>query len=79
MSLPTRVLDPAARSIGMGVFYTVYFFGVMLGPALGGRYAALVGSAGAAFDFGAAMLLVCPFALWIFHRTTNGLHPPAQE
>lgn len=68
MSLPARVLEPQTHSIGMGVFYTVYFFSMMVGTGLGGSYAAFVGSAGAAFDFGAAMLLTCPVILWLFHR-----------
>ena len=36
MSLPARVLAPATRSIGMGMFYTVYYAAMMLGPVIGG-------------------------------------------
>ncbi len=37
MSLPARVLQPATRAIGMGIFYTVYYGTMMLGPVVGGR------------------------------------------
>jgi predicted MFS family arabinose efflux permease len=71
MSLPARVLDPAARALGMGVFYMVYYGGMMLGSALAGGYATSVGSAKGAFDFGAAALLLCPLLLWGFHHATK--------
>ena len=54
MSLPARVLRPATRAIGMGIFYTLYYAAMMLGPVIGGACAKWAGSAAAAFDFGAA-------------------------
>jgi MFS family permease len=68
MSLPARVLRPATRAIGMGIFYTLYYAAMMLGPVIGGACAKWAGSAGAAFDFGAAMILACPLLLWGFNR-----------
>src|SRR5258707_11476097 len=68
LSLPARVLQPATRAIGMGVFYTVYYVTMMLGPVVGGACAKWAGSAAAAFDFGAAMVLACPVILWAFNR-----------
>ena len=68
MSLPARVLQPATRAIGMGLFYTIYYACMMLGPVIGGACAKWAGSAGAAFDFGAAMILACPVILWGFKR-----------
>ena len=68
MSLPARVLQPATRAVGMGVFYTVYYATMMLGPVVGGACAKWSGSAAAAFDFGAAVLLACPLLLWTFKR-----------
>jgi MFS family permease len=68
MSLPARVLAPATRSIGMGIFYTMYYAAMMLGPVAGGAVAKWAGNAAAAFDFGAAMMLVCPVLLWGFNR-----------
>jgi MFS family permease len=68
MSLPARVLQPATRAIGMGLFYTMYYAAMMLGPAIGGACAKWTGSAAAAFDFGAVVLLACPVILWGFNR-----------
>jgi MFS family permease len=68
LSLPARVLEPGTRAIGMGIFYTVYYIGMMLGPALGGLCAKWAGTAGAAFDFGAAVILACPGLLWVYRR-----------
>ena len=77
MSLPARVLQPATRAIGMGVFYTVYYAAMMLGPIVGGACAKWAGSAAAAFDFGAAMLLACPLLLWGFNRIAAAPPPKA--
>ncbi len=68
MSLPARVLQPATRAIGMGLFFTVFYAAMMLGPVIGGACAKWAGSAAAAFDFGAAMILLCPLILWGFNR-----------
>ncbi len=68
MSLPAQVLAPSTRAIGMGIFYTVYYAAMMLGPVIGGAGAKWTGSVAAAFDFGAAMLLACPVVLWGFNR-----------
>ncbi len=68
MSLPARVLQPGTRAIGMGIFYTVYYAAMMLGPVIGGAAAKWAGSAGAAFDIGAAALLACPLLLLGFNR-----------
>jgi predicted MFS family arabinose efflux permease len=70
MSLPARVLQPATRAIGMGLFFTVYYAGMMLGPAIAGVCSNWAGSAGAALDFGAATILACPVLLWGFNRIT---------
>ena len=67
MSLPSRVLEPANRAIGMGVFYTLYYATMMLGPIIGGAAAKWTGSAAAAFDFGALALVICPLLLWAFN------------
>jgi MFS family permease len=68
MSLPARVLQPQTRAIGMGIFFTVFYAPMMLGPAIGGAIAKWTGSAAAALDFGTAALLVCPILLWGFSR-----------
>ncbi|WJR75979.1 MFS transporter [Bradyrhizobium sp. NP1] len=63
MSLPARVLQPATRAVGMGLFYTLYYAAMMLGPVIGGAY----GSTTAAFDFGAIALALCPLLLVLFN------------
>ena len=68
MSLPARVLRSETRAIGMGVFYTLYYGTMMLGPVIGGALAKWTGRAGTALDFGAALLLACPVLLWGFSR-----------
>jgi len=68
MSLPARVLAPQTRAIGMGVFFTVFFGCMLLGPVIGGACAKWAGNTAAAFDFGAAMILLCPVLLWGFER-----------
>lgn len=81
MSLPARVLQPGTRAIGMGIFYTVYYAAMMLGPVIGGNAAKSIGSAGAAFDVGATALLACPLLLLGFNRivprdrTPRDAHP----
>lgn len=79
LSLPALVLEPGTRAIGMGLFASVSYVGLVLGPALGGKYATWVGSAGAAFDFGAAALLICPLILWMFHLFQSGVQIPVQS
>lgn len=76
MSLPARLLGPATRSIGMGVFYTVFYLGMMLGPTVGGGYSKSAGTAAAAFDFGAVVVLLCPILLWMLYRVVPALHRP---
>ena len=72
LSLPARVLEPDTRAIGMGLFFSISYIGLVLGPTLGGRYATWAGSAGAAFDLGAAVLLICPVMLWMYQRFQSG-------
>ncbi len=77
MSLPARVLRPETRATGMGIFYTVYYAAMMLGPVIGGACAKWTGSAAAAFDFGAALILACPALLWGFNRVPARIPRPA--
>ena len=68
MSLPARVLWSETRAIGMGIFYTLYYGTMMLGPAVAGALAQSTGQAASAIDFGAAVILACPLLLWAFNR-----------
>jgi MFS family permease len=68
LALPARVLLPATRAVGMGIFYTMYYATMMLGPPIAGATAKFTGSAAAAFDFGALVLVACPPLLLLFNR-----------
>jgi predicted MFS family arabinose efflux permease len=68
MSLPAKALQPATRAIGMGVFFTMFYGAMMLGPIVAGALAKWTGSAATAFDFGAVAFLLCPALLWVFNR-----------
>ena len=70
-----RVLQPATRAIGMGMFYTLYYGAMMLGPVIAGAAAKWTGSAGAALDFGAAVLVACPLLLLVFNRAATPRPP----
>jgi MFS family permease len=67
LSLPARILKAQTRAIGMGIFYTLYYATMMLGPVVAGALAKSTGSAAAALDFGAAVIMACPLLLWAFH------------
>ncbi len=71
MSLPARVLAPDTRAIGMGVFYTLFYLAVVLGPWTGGYIASIAGSSNVTFDLGAVLLLACCAALWVFERLAH--------
>ncbi|MCZ0738101.1 MFS transporter [Phreatobacter sp. AB_2022a] len=79
MSLPARVLEQKTRSMGMGLFYAIYYAGMLAGSAVGGMLSTSVGSARAALDFGATALLVCPVVLWLFHRIVAGRNQPVSS
>lgn len=68
MSLPARVLTPATRAVGMGAFYSLFYVVIVLGPWIGGEAANAVGHSRITFDIGAAMLLACCAAVWLFRR-----------
>jgi predicted MFS family arabinose efflux permease len=75
MSLPSRVLRPGVRAIGMGAFFSVFYAAMVVGPALGGWLAAANGSAAAAIYFGALLLFACVPGIWLFHRLTVERRP----
>lgn len=75
MTLPSQVLRPEARAFGMGLFFTLYYGVMMVAPTLAGAIAERMGSAGAAFLLGAAVLAVGVAALGGFRRAAAALHP----
>ncbi|HZW73475.1 MAG TPA: MFS transporter, partial [Caldimonas sp.] len=70
VSLPAERLRPETRNLGMGVFYTIYYAGCALLPALAGLLYDRAGGA-AALVFAAALALSCAPILLAFRRTTS--------
>ncbi|QIP09017.1 MFS transporter [Bradyrhizobium symbiodeficiens] len=79
MSLAARVLGPETRAIGMGVFYTLFYAAMMLGPAVAGRLAKSAGTAAVALDLGALTVLACPPLMWLFERIVSVRYRRAQS
>jgi len=71
MSLPARVLEPRTRAIGMGLFFSVFYLAGVVAPVVAGWIATAVGTSRATFDFGAAMLMLCCAAYWLFSRLSE--------
>ncbi|WP_339032133.1 MFS transporter [Bradyrhizobium symbiodeficiens] len=79
MSLAARVLGPETRAIGMGVFYTLFYAAMMLGPAVAGRLAKSAETAAVALDLGALTVLACPPLMWLFERIVSVRYRRAQS
>ena len=56
LSLPARVLEPADRSVGFGLFYTCFYVLMAVGPTAAGRLQDALGSPSAALVASAALL-----------------------
>jgi predicted MFS family arabinose efflux permease len=56
LSLPARVLEPADRSVGFGLFYTCFYVLMAVGPSAAGRLQDAWGSPSAALVASAALL-----------------------
>ncbi|MBV9754587.1 MAG: MFS transporter [Hyphomicrobiales bacterium] len=72
MSLPSRVLLPETRAVGMGVFFTLFYVIAVVAPVLGGQAANVAGSVRVTFDLGALMLVSCCPVLWLFELLASG-------
>jgi len=70
ITLPSDVLSPASRSFGMGVFFTIYYAIMMVGPRISGGLAEAADDAGMAILAGAVMSLAAAGALALFRRST---------
>jgi predicted MFS family arabinose efflux permease len=57
LSLPARVLEPADRSVGFGLFYTCFYVLMAVGPTAAGRVQDAWGSPSAALVAAAGLLL----------------------
>jgi predicted MFS family arabinose efflux permease len=66
MALPVEVLRPESRATGMGVYFTCYYAGMALLPALAGRLRDGIGSSSAPVFFAAAMMVSALVLLGLF-------------
>ena len=67
VSLHAEFLRAESRSAGMGVFYTIYYGGCAVLPALAGRLYDISGGR-AALGMAAGLALLCAPLLWAFRR-----------
>jgi MFS family permease len=71
MSLPSRVLAPADRAVGMGLFFTIFYLVQTLGPWIAGRLTSATGTSSAAFLTGAGFLVAAMLLVAVFLRLEN--------
>lgn len=72
MAIPSTLLLPEARAFGMGVFFTIYYALMMIGPALAGWVADRTGQPEVVYWLGVATLLVCLGLLGLLRRMRQG-------
>jgi MFS family permease len=68
MSLPALILSPGIRAVGMGIFFTVHYFCVTVGPMIAGWIADLTGDIASTYQFAGALLIASVLVLPIYHR-----------
>ncbi len=66
MALPGDVLSPESRATGLGLYYTMYYIGTGVLPAIAGWIQDATGSAAFVIWFSAACLALAPFSLLAF-------------
>ncbi len=66
MALPGEVLSPESRATGLGLYYTMYYIGTGVLPAIAGWIQDATGSAAFVIWFSAACLALAPFSLLAF-------------
>ena len=66
MGLPSEVLTPENRGIGIGLFLTLFYVGVVLAPILAGALLEATNVPGIAFYLGSVMLILAILSLFGF-------------
>ncbi len=77
MSLPGRALRPESRSIGMGIFFSIYYAGMGVCPALAGFLRDWSGDPGMPMWFGGIMAVIALLSMILFERTSHQRKCPA--
>jgi len=77
MSLPSRVLLPNTRTMGMAIFFTTFFVIQAAGPWIAGRAAAATGTVSTTFDLGAVFLVIGMALVAVFLRLADAAHAKA--
>ncbi|HEX2649953.1 MAG TPA: MFS transporter [Burkholderiales bacterium] len=75
VSLPAEVLRPELRAAGMGFFYTVFYVGVAVFPALAGALYDLTGHAASTLWLAAGCVAVCVPALLLLRALMRSTIP----
>jgi MFS family permease len=68
MSLPSLVLSPGTRAVGMGIFFTVFYICSAAGPMIAGWVADLTGEIASTYLFAVALLIASILVLPVYHR-----------
>lgn len=68
VSLPAEFLRPVSRGAGMGVFFTLYYFGCAALPMTAGALYDLAGTGRAALWMAAAVAMATVPVLWLFRK-----------
>ena len=66
MALPGEVLSPKSRATGLGLYYTMYYIGTGILPAVAGWIQDATGSTAQVIWFSAACLAIAPLSLLAF-------------
>lgn len=74
MSLPSLVLSPGARAVGMGIFFTVFYFCVTVGPMIAGWFANLTGQVESTYQLAAILLVASVLVLPVYHKLAASVH-----
>ena len=71
MALPSQVLQPQNRAIGMGIFFTVYYLGMGIFPSIAGLARDLTGNPAAPLVLAGLTICLALMALAGFRRLLN--------
>ncbi len=63
IALPAQVLQPQNRAVGMGIFFTIYYVGMGIVPAIAGWLRDVTGNPAAPFYLGSFTILLALLAL----------------